>query len=81
MEILTLASEYVQNGLSIFPLRPRGKKPLLGSWEPYQKIHASKDLTEKWFSNGHATNNIAIVTGNISRIIEQPPVYSGPNMK
>jgi Bifunctional DNA primase/polymerase, N-terminal len=37
----------------------------LGSWEPYQKTHASNELIEEWFSNGHAYNNIAIVTGKI----------------
>src|SRR5215217_5076344 len=69
MEILTLASEYIQNGFSIFPLRPRSKKPLLTSWEPYKTTYASNERAEEWFSNGHAENNIAIVTGRISRII------------
>src|SRR5215212_6604209 len=69
MEILTLASEYIQNGFSIFPLRPRSKKPLLTSWEPYKTTYASNERAEGWFSNGHAENNIAIITGKISRII------------
>jgi Bifunctional DNA primase/polymerase, N-terminal len=69
METLTLAQEYIQNGLSIIPLHPQTKNPLLISWEPYKRRHASKEQTEEWFSNGHAENNIGIVTGKISRII------------
>jgi Bifunctional DNA primase/polymerase, N-terminal len=69
METLALASEYLQNGFSIFPLQPRSKKPLLTSWEPYKTTYASNEQTEEWFSNGHAENNIAIVTGKISSII------------
>jgi hypothetical protein len=69
METLALASEYLQNGFSIFPLQPRSKKPLLTSWEPYKTAYASNEQTEEWFSNSHAENNIAIVTGKISRII------------
>jgi Bifunctional DNA primase/polymerase, N-terminal len=68
METLTLAQEYIQNGLSIIPLHPQTKNPLL-NWEPYKRRHASKEQTEEWFSNGHVTNNIGIVTGKISLII------------
>ena len=69
METLALASEYLQNGFSIFPLHPRTKKPLLSSWEPYQRTLPDYQQIEMWFSNGHAQNNIAIVAGKISRII------------
>jgi len=69
MKILTLASEYLQNGFSIFPLQPRSKKPLLRSWEPYKTTYATNEQVQEWFSNDHAENNIAIVTGKISRII------------
>jgi hypothetical protein len=69
METLALALEYIQNGLSIFPLQARSKKPVLTSWEPYKTTFAPEGQLEVWFSNGHAENNIAIVTGKISRII------------
>ena len=67
METLALASEYLQNGFSIFPLHPRTKKPLLSIWEPYQRTLPDYQQIEMWFSNGHAQNNIAIVAGKISR--------------
>jgi hypothetical protein len=68
METLALASEYIQNRFSIFPLRPRTKMPLLTSWEPYKTRYALNEQLQEWFSNGHAENNVAIVTGKISRI-------------
>ena len=39
------------------------------SWEPYKTTYASNEQAEEWFSNGYVENNIAIVTGKISRII------------
>ena len=67
METLALASEYLQEGVNVIPLRPRSKIPH-GSWEPYQRKYASNGDIIEWFSNGHAENNIAIVTGKISRV-------------
>ena len=69
METLMFAQEYIQNGLGVIPLRPLSKVPLLNSWECYQRRLAYNEQTEEWFSNGHATNNIGIVTGKISSII------------
>jgi hypothetical protein len=69
METLAFALEYVQLGHSVIPLKPGTKIPLLGSWEPYQRKLAPNEQIEAWFSNGHAENNIAIVTGRISHII------------
>jgi Bifunctional DNA primase/polymerase, N-terminal len=64
---LDFAYEYYTKGFSIFPLRPRSKKPLLTSWKPNQKIRADKEQFRKWFSN--TQNNIAILTGKVSGII------------
>ncbi|MFL6420086.1 MAG: bifunctional DNA primase/polymerase [Nitrososphaeraceae archaeon] len=68
METLAFALEYVQQGISVIPLKPGTKIPLLGSWEPYQRKLAPNEQIEVWFSNGHAENNIAIVTGKISSV-------------
>jgi Bifunctional DNA primase/polymerase, N-terminal len=69
METLAFALKYIQQGHSVIPLKPGTKIPLLSSWEPYQRKLAPNEQIELWFSNGHAENNIAIVTGTISRII------------
>jgi Bifunctional DNA primase/polymerase, N-terminal len=68
METLALASEYLQEGVNVIPLHPRSKKPLLTSWEPFKTTYATNEQAEEWFSNGYAGNNIAIVTGKISRV-------------
>ncbi|MFL6363632.1 MAG: bifunctional DNA primase/polymerase, partial [Nitrososphaeraceae archaeon] len=68
METLAFALEYVQQGISVIPLKPGTKIPLLGSLEPYQRKLAPNEQIEAWFSNGHAENNIAIVTGKISSV-------------
>jgi Bifunctional DNA primase/polymerase, N-terminal len=69
METLAFALKYKQQRYSTIPLKSGSKVPYVNSWEPYQKTFASETQLEVWFSNGHATNNIAIVTGKISRII------------
>lgn len=61
---LTAAKEYLALGLSVIPLKPRDKKPLIPSWRPYQERHATLEEIEKWFRDG--TANIGIVTGKIS---------------
>jgi Bifunctional DNA primase/polymerase, N-terminal len=66
METPSFALRYKQQRYSVIPLRTG---PFINSWEPYQKTFASEGQREVWFSNGHASNNIAIVTGRISRII------------
>ena len=65
--ILDYAIEYYHTGWSIFPLISKSKKPLVDSWEPYQKERADEEQIRQWFSNTN-NNNIAIVTGRISGI-------------
>jgi Bifunctional DNA primase/polymerase, N-terminal len=66
---LEFAKEYLENHLSVIPLLSKRKEPSVEKWEPYQRTFPDYEQTEEWFSNGHAQNNIAIVTGKISRII------------
>jgi hypothetical protein len=71
------ADEYTYRGFSIFPVpvpgwvNPKGKKydsktPSI-KWAKYQSRIANPKEIQTWFSNGNG-NNIAIVTGSISRI-------------
>ena len=64
---LDFANEYYTKGFSVFPLKPSSKRPLLTSWKPNQRIRADKEQIRKWFSN--TQNNIAVLTGKVSRII------------
>lgn len=66
--LLEAALHYCDLGWSVFPLRPRDKKPLIDSWEACQKTRASKDrIRAFWEKNPSA--NIAVVTGEISGIV------------
>jgi len=53
---------YISNNLSVIPIRPRDKKPLVG-WKQYQQQPPSTSEIRKWFKTD---NNIAIVTGKVS---------------
>jgi len=62
---LDYAREYVTQGFSVIPLKPKGKRPGIKSWKPYQDRVATDDELVKWFGGG-SDNNIGIVTGSIS---------------
>jgi hypothetical protein len=72
------ADKYTHMGFSIFPVplpgwvNPKGKKydgktPFI-KWAKYQSRTANSKEIQSWFSNGNCNNNIAVVTGSISRI-------------
>ena len=54
---------YVRSGLSIIPLAPRSKRPLI-DWKIYQTRHPTDQELEEWFANGKG--NIGIVCGGVS---------------
>ncbi|ACP54414.1 bifunctional DNA primase/polymerase [Saccharolobus islandicus] len=62
-EILDYALFYHTYGLSVIPLKPKEKVPLI-KWEKYQKELATIDEIKKWFENNE--NNIAIICGKVS---------------
>jgi Bifunctional DNA primase/polymerase, N-terminal len=67
--MLEFAKEYRKKRFSIIPLVAKDKRPSIPSWELYQKVQAEKEEIDSWFSNrAENTNNIAIVTGKVSRI-------------
>jgi P4 family phage/plasmid primase-like protien len=66
---LEYANEYYQKHLSCISLSPKTKKPSISSWEEYKKVPAGKKQIIDWFSNGHARDNIGVITGKVSGII------------
>ena len=54
-------------GFSIFPVRPRDKKPAI-AWKRYQTEPATSEDLQAWFGNGQ-NYNIGIVAGAISGIV------------
>jgi beta-phosphoglucomutase-like phosphatase (HAD superfamily) len=60
-----MARQYLEKGLSVIPLKPRGKEPLV-PWKQYQERLPTEEEIEKWFGSGKEAN-IGIVTGRVSR--------------
>lgn len=72
-ERLKAAIEYQRLGFSVIPLRYEGsvedqKKPLLLSWEIYQKKAASEQQVELWWQQWPRAN-IGLVTGSVSGLV------------
>lgn len=63
MTTLEAARIYLNQGFSVIPLQPRGKRPVI-PWKEYQERYATQEEIVEWFADGK--NNIGIVTGKIS---------------
>jgi hypothetical protein len=55
---------YAEKGLSVIPIIPGSKKPMV-AWASFQKERATKDQINEWWSK-NPDCNIGIVTGEIS---------------
>ncbi len=64
--MLNHALTYLKLGLSVIPLEPKGKKPLL-DWKPYQSRLATEIGVRDWFAKWPDAN-LGVVTGNVSAI-------------
>ena len=64
--LLHEALKYHEMGLSIIPIKPKDKRPLV-KWEPYQQERAEADQIRQWWQKWPKAN-IGIVTGNLSGI-------------
>jgi Bifunctional DNA primase/polymerase, N-terminal len=54
----------------VLPIKFKDKKPAVSSWEQYQKDKPSLEQIKEWFdSSDNNKNNIAIITGKVSKII------------
>ncbi len=68
---ISCALRYLDKGLSIFPLAPKGKKPVPGfKWDPLQHMMPTQEQVKAWFDgSNNNNNNIAVVTGPTSRLL------------
>jgi Bifunctional DNA primase/polymerase, N-terminal/DnaB-like helicase C terminal domain len=64
--MLNFALKYLKQGLSVIPLEPKGKRPLI-SWTEFQSRHATEDEVKGWFAKTPMAN-IGIVTGSVSGV-------------
>lgn len=65
--LINQALRYAKAGLSIIPLKPKGKEPLI-PWQEYQHRRASESEIRVWWTKWPDAN-VAIVTGSISGVI------------
>jgi len=63
---LKAALFYLKMGLSVIPVIPGQKKPLI-SWQEFQERRATEEEVKEWFKNT-PNANIGIVTGPISNL-------------
>lgn len=65
-DVLQCASAYLEAGLSVIPIRPGDKKPLI-DWAEFQTRRATADEIEQW-SSTWPDMNLAVVTGEVSGV-------------
>ncbi len=63
MTMIEAALKYFEKGMSVFPVNPNTKKPLV-EWKKYQTERPTIEQVHAWFDR--TSNGIAIVTGKIS---------------
>lgn len=73
-ELLQVAGEYLEAGLSVFPVQ-NNKKPAIATWTPYQRKRPTADDLEQMFNGKQKLKNvtisgIAVVCGSVSDGLE-----------
>ena len=66
-DVLTAALSYHKRALSVIPIQPREKRPLV-HWEPYQKQSATEGEIKAWWAKWPDAN-VGIVTGAVSGLV------------
>lgn len=64
--MLNHALKYLSLGLSVIPLRPKGKEPLI-KWQEFQSRRATPEEVKEWFLKWPDAN-VGIVTGGVSGV-------------
>ncbi len=65
-QMIDQAKKYIDSGLSIIPLKPRLKEPMI-PWEKFSTTPPSHVDAERWFTKPDL--NIGIVTGAVSKLV------------
>lgn len=67
MTLLNAALEYLEEGLSVIPIRPDTKRPCI-RWKEYQSRQATEEEVEEWFRIWPDAY-LAVVTGAVSGVL------------
>lgn len=65
--LIDAAIEYLEQGLSIIPIRPDTKRPAI-RWKEFQTRQPTHEEVEQWFTTWPDAN-IAVVTGEVSGVV------------
>lgn len=65
--ILEMALELLDRGLSVIPVKPKDKTPLI-AWKEYQSRFATEEEVTQWVEK-YPNMNIGVVTGEISGVV------------
>lgn len=68
LALVDSAMDLANIGLSVFPLRARGKKPIVESWTKFQNERAPIDVLIKWWRE-FPDANIAVACGPVSGVL------------
>src|SRR5512135_3788901 len=63
-----VALAYAHRGWSVLPIKPRGKTPLLDTWQQNQHTIATDYEIHEWFRQWPDAN-IGIITGRVSGLV------------
>ena len=63
-----LATEYVDSGWSVLPVKPDEKRPYMANWLQYTRTRATKGMVDSWFTSLTGAG-IGVVTGRISNMV------------
>lgn len=69
MNLVEAGQYYLKRGLSVIPFRKDKSGSCLSKWKPYQEHHAAPEDIKGWFEKRFSDQYIAIVTGQISKIL------------
>lgn len=67
-EVQRQATEYIDRGWSILPVKPSEKRPYMTNWLQYQHTKATKEMVDNWFTNLSGAG-VGMVTGRISNVV------------
>lgn len=70
MNLLHVATKYVDAGIGVLPLRFGSKAPALAGWQPYQNRLPSRAELEAWFDHYPAQVGIGMICGRVSGGLE-----------
>ena len=68
MKIHEIATEYVNFGWSVLPVKPEEKRPVMTNWRQYTKTRPPVKVVESWFTKLSGVG-IGVATGRVSGIV------------